>query len=107
KGHWKARGLDLSAILHIPTLPGRVARRCTRQQEHGLESALDVHLIEESREALDKRSPVELSMPIRNLHRSVGAMLSGEVARRYGPEGLPEDTIRLNFQGSAGQSFGA
>ena len=72
-GHWKARGLDLSAILHFPTLPGRVARRCTMSQDHGIESALDVLLIEKTRVAIDTRTPVELTMPIRNLHRSVWA----------------------------------
>jgi glutamate synthase (NADPH) large chain len=105
--HWKARSLDLSAILHFPKLPGRVARRYTAPQDHDLQSALDVHLIEKAKCALDSQMPVELSMPIRNLHRSVGAMLSGEIARRFGPEGLSDDTLRLTFEGSAGQSFGA
>jgi glutamate synthase (NADPH) large chain len=107
QGHSKAQGLDLSAILHFPPLPGRVARRCTTPQDHGLQAALDVHLLEQTKVALEGRSPVELTMPIRNLHRSVGAMLSGEIARRYGPEGFPDDSIRLTFEGSAGQSFGA
>jgi glutamate synthase domain-containing protein 2/glutamate synthase domain-containing protein 1/glutamate synthase domain-containing protein 3 len=107
QGHWKTRGLDLSAILHAPTLPGRVARRCTKQQEHGTESAMDVYLVDQTKAALNERMSLDLSLPIRNLHRSVGTMLSGEVARRYGPEGLPNDTIRINFDGSAGQSFGA
>jgi glutamate synthase domain-containing protein 3 len=106
--HWKARGLDLSTILYTPTLPGRVARRCVKAQEHGLEDALDHALIEKARAAIEQAVLVELGpMPIRNVHRTVGAMLSGEIARRHGSQGLPDDTIRLHFQGSAGQSFGA
>jgi glutamate synthase domain-containing protein 2/glutamate synthase domain-containing protein 3 len=106
--HWKARGLDLSSILYTPTLPGRVARRCVKAQEHGLEDALDHDLIERTRDAIEHRSSIDLGpMPIRNVHRTVGAMLSGDIARRYGSAGLPDDTIRLQFQGSAGQSFGA
>ena len=105
--HWKARSLDYSAILYNPPVPQRVGRRCIHAQDHGLENALDHELIEQAHEALENRTPVELSLPIRNVHRTVGAMLSGEIARRYGSEGLPEDTIRLQFTGSAGQSFGA
>jgi glutamate synthase domain-containing protein 3 len=105
--HWKARGVDLSAILYNPPLPGRVARHCVQAQDHGLENALDHQLIARATAALENREPVEMSFPIRNVHRTVGAMLSGEIARRYGSEGLPNDTIRINFEGSAGQSFGA
>jgi glutamate synthase (NADPH) large chain len=105
--HWKARGVDLSAILYNPPLPGRVARHCVQSQDHGLGQALDHQLIARSTAALENREPVEISLPIRNVHRTVGAMLSGEIARRYGSEGLPDDTIRVNFEGSAGQSFGA
>ena len=105
--HWKARGLDFSAILYNPPVPGRVARRSVCAQDHGLDRALDYTLIDTAREALDSRAPVELKLPIRNVHRTVGAMLSGEVARKYGSAGLPEDTIRVHFTGSAGQSFGA
>lgn len=105
--HWKARGLDFSSILYSPPVPGRVARRCTTRQDHGLDQALDHKLIEHAREAIENGSPVEGRFPIRNVHRAVGAMLSGEVARRYGSAGLPEDTIRFHFTGSAGQSFGA
>ncbi len=107
RDHWKAAGLDLSAILFSPEVPSRVGRYCTASQEHGLEAALDRQLIEMCGEALETGAPVELSLPIRNVHRSVGAMLSGEVARRRGSGGLPDDTIRLHFTGSAGQSFGA
>jgi glutamate synthase domain-containing protein 2/glutamate synthase domain-containing protein 3 len=105
--HWKARGVDLSSILFNPQVPGRVGRRCTIGQDHGLNQALDYKLIDHAREALETKSPVEFKMPIRNVHRTVGAMLSGEIARRYGSEGLPDDTIRFQFTGSAGQSFGA
>ena len=105
--HWKARGVDLSTILYNPPLPGRVARHCVTTQDHGLQQALDHQLIEKSRAAIDDRKPVEFDMPIRNIHRTVGAMLSGEVARRHGSAGLPDDTIRIHLTGSAGQSFGA
>ena len=105
--HWKACGIDLSAILYNPELPGRVARHCVQAQDHGLDSALDHSLIKQSQPALQSGIPVEIEARIRNVHRAVGAMLSGEVARRYGSEGLPDDTIRIRFKGSAGQSFGA
>src|SRR5205809_8004710 len=105
--HWKARGVDLSAILYNPPLPGRVARHCVQAQDHGLDKALDHDLIAKAKDALENRTPVEMSFSIRNVHRTVGAMLSGEIARRYGSDGLPDDTIRINFEGSAGQSFGA
>ncbi len=105
--HWKARGLDFSAILYSPPVPGRVARHCVQAQDHGLQQALDYQLIQYAREALELRTPVEMSFPIRNVNRTVGAMLSGEIARRYGSNGLPDDTIRIHFKGSAGQSFGA
>jgi glutamate synthase domain-containing protein 2/glutamate synthase domain-containing protein 1/glutamate synthase domain-containing protein 3 len=105
--HWKARGLDLSAILYTPPVPGRVARHCVHKQDHGLEQALDHELIKQAKPALEMRTPVEMSLPIRNVHRAVGTMLSGAIARRYGSDGLPADTIRIKFAGSAGQSFGA
>jgi glutamate synthase (NADPH) large chain len=105
--HWKARGVDLSAILYNPPLPGRVARHCVQKQDHGLDTVLDHELIAGSKIALESREPVEMNFPIRNVHRTVGAMLSGEIARRYGSDGLPDDTIHINFEGSAGQSFGA
>jgi glutamate synthase (NADPH/NADH) large chain len=105
--HWKARGLDFSAILYNPPVPGRVARRCIHAQDHGLERALDHQLIAQAKEALENRTPVEMNFPIRNVHRAAGTMLSGEIARRYGSEGLPDDTIRVLLKGSAGQSLGA
>ena len=105
--HWKAKGLDLSTILYNPPAPGRIARRCVQAQDHGLKAALDHELIDLSRGALERLTPVDVRLPIRNVHRTVGAMLSGEIARRYGSAGLPADTIRFRFNGSAGQSFGA
>ena len=105
--HWKARGIDLSQILYNPPAPSRVARRCVMAQDHGLEQALDHRILDRVRDAIEHRTPVDLHFPIRNVHRTVGAMLSGEIARRWGSEGLPDDTIRLRFTGSAGQSFGA
>jgi glutamate synthase domain-containing protein 3 len=105
--HWKAKGIDLSAILYNPPMPSHVGRRCTDAQDHGLEKALDYKLIEMTQEALENRAPVSLSVPIRNIHRTVGTMLSGEIARRYGSAGLPDDTIQVHFAGCAGQSFGA
>ncbi len=105
--HWKARGLDLSAILYAPPVPSRVARRCVQAQDHGLEDALDYKLLKAARVAIDTLTPVEISLPVRNVHRTVGTMLSGEIARTYGSEGLPDDTIRIRLTGSAGQSLGA
>jgi glutamate synthase domain-containing protein 2/glutamate synthase domain-containing protein 1/glutamate synthase domain-containing protein 3 len=105
--HWKASGVDLSNILYNPPAPSRVARRCMTSQDHGLEQALDYKLIEHAQEAIEHGSPVEFKLPIRNVHRTVGAMLSGEIARRYGSAGLPDDTVKFHFTGSAGQSFGA
>ena len=105
--HWKASGIDLSAVLYNPPVPRHVSRRRTQAQDHGLEAALDHHIIAQAQEALEKRTPVSLSFSIRNVHRTVGTMLSGEIARRYGSAGLPDDTIRIHFNGCAGQSFGA
>ena len=105
--HWKARGLDFSSVLYNPPVPSRVARRCTISQDHGLDQALDYKMIDHAREAIDHRTPVDIRLPIKNVHRTVGAMLSGEIARKYGSEGLPDNTIRFKFNGSAGQSFGA
>src|SRR4051794_12643995 len=105
--HWKLRGLDFSAILYNPQVPARVGRRCLIGQEHGLDEALDHTIMRLADRAVEEGIPTELSMPIRNVHRTVGAMLSGEIARRHGSKGLPDDTIRIHFTGSAGQSFGA
>jgi glutamate synthase domain-containing protein 2/glutamate synthase domain-containing protein 3 len=105
--HWKARGLDFAAVLANPQLPARVARRCVQAQDHGLQQALDHQLITVAAGALESGQPVETCLPIRNVHRTVGAMLGGKIARRHGAAGLPDDTIRFHFTGSAGQSFGA
>jgi glutamate synthase (ferredoxin) len=106
--HWKAKGLDLSTILYEPVMPPDVARRCVTTQDHGLERSLDATtLIPSCRDAIDHAKPVELSLPIRNVHRTVGTTLGYEITRRWGGEGLPDHTIRIRFRGSAGQSFGA
>ncbi len=105
--HWKARGLDFSQLLHVPPVPSRVSRRCTIAQDHGLQDALDKTLIEYAKPALENGSQVDFKLPIRNVDRTVGAMLSGEIARKYGSKGLPAETIHFTFTGSAGQSFGA
>jgi len=106
--HWKARNLDLSRILHKPTVPRHYGRTCQIPQEHGLDASLDAtRLLDLCRPALEHGKPVRATLPIRNTNRVVGTMLGSELTRRHGPEGLPEDTIRLTFQGSAGQSFGA
>jgi len=106
--HWKARGLDLSSILYQPDMPPDVARRCVTVQDHGLEKSLDyTTIIPACREAIERGTPVELALPIRNVNRTVGTMLGYEVTSRWGGQGLPDDTIRLRFTGSAGQSFGA
>ncbi len=105
--HWKARGIDFSELLYNPPVPSQVGRRRQIAQDHGLTKALDHKLIEQARPALESRTPVSHKLQIRNVHRTVGTMLSGQVARRYGSEGLPDDTIRFKFTGTAGQSFGA
>jgi glutamate synthase (NADPH) large chain len=105
--HWKARGVDLSQVLYQPEVAGDAPRRAVRTQDHGLAKALDNTLISLASAALDRGEPVEIRLPIRNEHRTVGTMLGSEVTRRYGGEGLPDDTIRVEFTGSAGQSFGA
>ncbi len=105
--HWKAKGIDLSSILYAPPLPSRVARRRTTCQDHGLGPALDHALIAKAKPALESQTPVTASFAIRTVHRTVGAMLGGEIARRYGSAGLPDSTIHYKFRGSAGQSFGA
>ncbi len=105
--HWKARGLDFSRIFYMPKMPSEVAVYHCEKQDHGLEKALDLRLIELAQPALDRHEKVMIEMPIRNINRTVGTMLSGEVARRYGHDGLPEDTIHVRLAGSAGQSFGA
>ncbi len=106
--HWKAQGLDFSSILYQPDMPPEVARRCVTTQDHALEKALDrTTLIPRCTDAIERQKPVELSLPVRNVNRTVGTMLGYEVTRRWGSDGLPDDTIKIHFTGSAGQSFGA
>jgi len=106
--HWKARGLDFSAILYRPEVGNDVGRYCQIPQDHGLEESLDkTTLLDLCRPALDRGERVTATLPIRNRNRVVGTILGSEVTRRYGVKGLPPDTIQLTFQGSAGQSFGA
>jgi glutamate synthase (ferredoxin) len=106
--HYKARGLDLAPILYQPPVPDAVGRHCAIAQDHGLDKSLDhTTLIPLCQPALQHGQSVEAMLPIRNVHRVVGTMLGSEVTRRFGAKGLPDDTIRLTFKGSAGQSFGA
>ena len=105
--HWKAKGLDFSNIFHEPVMPPEVSRRHTEKQDHGLDRALDHRLIELAAPALERGEKVTIDTPIRNINRTVGTMLSGAIAKRYGHEGLPDDTIHVTLAGSAGQSFGA
>ncbi|MGE3917653.1 MAG: glutamate synthase-related protein, partial [Hyphomicrobiaceae bacterium] len=106
-GHWKARGLDFERLFHKPDVPANVAISNTERQDHGLQKVLDNKLIEIARPTLETRKPVKAELPIGNRDRATGAMLSGEIARRYGHAGLPEDSVWLSFSGIAGQSFGA
>ena len=105
--HWKARGVDLGRILHQPEVDEWIARWNCETQQHGLDAALDHDLIKASEAALERRDPVRIEREVRNVNRAVGAMLSGEVAKRYGHDGLPADTIAIHLKGTAGQSFGA
>jgi len=105
--HWKARGLDFSKIFQAPNVPASVPKFQVETQDHGLSTALDHALIEKSKAALEKGERVSFIQPIKNVNRTAGAMLSGEVAKRYGHEGLPDDTIHIQLNGTAGQSFAA
>ena len=105
--HWKASGIDLSKLLTIPPSAERVQTYCCIEQDHGLHKALDHQLIAQAQAAIDNGTPVEINLPVKNANRTVGAMLSGRVAQKYGEDGLPDDTIKINLQGSGGQSFGA
>jgi len=105
--HWKAKGLDLTPLLHAPDVGPEIARYCVQKQDHGLADVLDNKLIELCKPALEQGDKVTLDLPIRNVNRTVGTMLSSRIAKKYGLEGLPEDTITIKFSGSAGQSFGA
>ncbi|MGW7286993.1 glutamate synthase large subunit [Streptomyces sp. NPDC054847] len=110
--HWKAQGLDLAPLFHVPELPDGAVRHQVAEQDHGLEKALDNELIELAAEALNAATaedaqPVRGQVAIRNINRTVGTMLGHEVTKKFGGAGLPDDTIDITFTGSAGQSFGA
>jgi glutamate synthase (NADPH) large chain len=105
--HWKAKGLDLAPVLFVPDLPEGAARRGVVAQDHGLDRALDNKLLELAAPALADLTPVRAELAVRNDHRSVGAMLGGEVAKRYGDTGMADDTIVFTLRGTGGQSFGA
>jgi len=106
--HWKAKGFDFSNILYQPDVGTEVGRFRQIEQDHGLEKSLDVTtLLELCRPAIERGEPVRAELPIRNVNRVVGTITGSEITRKYGPQGLPDDTIRIAFKGSAGQSFGA
>ncbi len=105
--HWKAKGIDLTNILHKPDVPADVAIHHVSRQDHGLEKALDNELIVQCKDAIDSKKPIQLSSKIQNINRTVGTMLSAQIARTYGLAGLPDNTIQIKFEGSGGQSFGA
>ncbi len=105
--HWKARGLDFSRLFEKPQVPEDVAIYNAERQVHHIDDVLDRKLIDMAKPALESQKPVRLELPIRNTDRTTGAMLSGEIAKRYGHAGLPDDTIWITFTGTAGQSFGA
>jgi glutamate synthase (ferredoxin) len=106
--HYKAQGLDFSKIFYQPDVPETVGRYCQIPQDHGLDLALDnTTLLPLCRPALEEGKPVAATLPIRNVNRVVGTILGSEITRRWGSAGLPDDTVKLHFQGSAGQSFGA
>ncbi|MEZ5498197.1 MAG: glutamate synthase large subunit [Steroidobacteraceae bacterium] len=106
--HWKARGIDFSNILYAPDAGPEVGRYCQMPQDHGLAQSLDVtRLLDICRPAIEQGAKVRADVPIRNIHRVVGTITGSEVTRKWGPDGLPDGTIHLNFTGSAGQSFGA
>ena len=105
--HYKAKGLDLSSILHMPNAYNSMTLKNTESQDHNLESVLDFSILKDSHRALYRKEKMTLSYPIKNTNRTVGAIVSHEISKKYGHLGLPEDTLSINFTGSAGQSFGA
>ena len=105
--HWKAKGLDFSKVFYQPNVPAAVSRRHIDFQDHGLDKALDHQLIKQAKPALEKGQKVQIETKIINVNRTCGTMLSGEVAKRYGNDGLPDDTIHVKLTGTAGQAFGA
>jgi glutamate synthase (ferredoxin) len=105
--HYKAKGLDLSSILHRPTAYKSMIVKNTEEQDHNLENVLDFTILKDSHRALYRKEKMNLAYPIKNTNRTVGAIISNEISKIYGHLGLPEDTLNINFAGSAGQSFGA
>ncbi len=105
--HWKARKVDLSALLYQVSVGEDDTPYCTQEQDHGLEKQLDHQIIAQAKAALEEEKPVKISLPIFNVNRAVGTMLSSQIARKYGGKGLADNTIHCKFNGSAGQSFGA
>ena len=105
--HYKAKGLDLSSILHRPTAYKSMILKNTEAQDHNLENVLDFTILKDSHRALYRKEKMNLAYPIKNTNRTVGAIISNEISKIYGHLGLPEDTLNINFTGSAGQSFGA
>ncbi|MBF0271080.1 MAG: glutamate synthase large subunit [Magnetococcales bacterium] len=105
--HWKAKGLDFSALLEKPDAPANVATRCVQPQDHGIDKVLDHQLLDLAERVFENLRPIEIRLPIQNTDRAVGAMLGGEISRLFGEGGLPKGTIKCHFEGVAGQSFGA
>lgn len=105
--HYKAKGLDLSSILHRPSAYNNLIVKNTEKQDHNLENVLDFTILKDSHRALYRKEKMTLEYPIKNVNRTVGAIVSNEISKIYGHLGLPEDTLNINFNGSAGQSFGA
>ena len=105
--HWKAKGIDFTHLLHNPEVPEGVARHCVTSQDHGLDKAIDLELVDKAQPALEHGKEVVIKKVIDNSNRTVGTMLSHEIAKKYGEIGLPDETIKLKFEGSGGQSFGA
>ncbi len=105
--HWKAHNLDLSSILYSWNSGNKINRRCIRQQDKNEDTDLDQVLLEKVKPVFESKEKVYISSPVRNVHRTIGARLSGEIVKRFGPKGLPEDHIQLHLKGSAGQSLGA
>ena len=105
--HWKAKGLDFSAIFHQPDTDDPKALRLSSQQQYKLDDHIDWQIIDKAKPAIDEKTKTVLELPIRNINRTVGAILSNRIVKKYGEKGLPDNTIVINFNGSAGQSFGA
>jgi glutamate synthase (ferredoxin) len=106
--HWKARGFDFSNVLYQPDVGPEIGRYCQIPQDHGLEKSLDVtQLLDICRPAIERGAQVQAELPIRNVNRVVGTITGSEITRKWGARGLPHDTVRIRFRGSAGQSFGA